>query len=145
MHDLVKVIRGISASYKMYVLSSFMGVFIKFPNFTLTLIQKIHMCCISLHRCCFGLETRIIIKISTQSCYSINFDWFFFQLSNSQFFELTSDSLQPYRLSHIDALCTNLWNFREKNWWIGGVESAILIFFSIFFLCFIPMKIKQHL
>ena len=30
--------------------------------------------CISLRRCCFGLETRVIIKILTHSCYSINLD-----------------------------------------------------------------------
>ena len=28
--------------------------------------QLCTLCCISLRRCCFGLETRVIIKISTQ-------------------------------------------------------------------------------
>ena len=34
------------------------------------------LCCISLGRCCFGLETRVIIKIWTHPCYPINVDWF---------------------------------------------------------------------
>ena len=33
------------------------------------------LCCICLCRCCFELETRIIIKISTHPCYQRNFDW----------------------------------------------------------------------
>ena len=31
------------------------------------------LCCISLDRCCFGLETRVIIKISTHSWYPRTF------------------------------------------------------------------------
>ena len=34
------------------------------------------LCCISLCRCCFGLETRVITKVSTHPCYPINVDWF---------------------------------------------------------------------
>ena len=32
--------------------------------------------CISLRRCCFGMETRVIIQILTHPCYPINVDWF---------------------------------------------------------------------
>ena len=32
------------------------------------------LCCISLGRCCLGLETRVIIKISTYPCCPINVD-----------------------------------------------------------------------
>ena len=34
------------------------------------------LCCIRLRRCCFGLETRVIIKISTNPCYPRN--WLIF-------------------------------------------------------------------
>ena len=34
------------------------------------------MCCISLRRCYFGMETRVIIKILTHPCCPRNFDWF---------------------------------------------------------------------
>ena len=36
--------------------------------------KKCTLCCISLGRCCLGLEIRVIIKISTHSCYPINDD-----------------------------------------------------------------------
>ena len=32
------------------------------------------LCCISLGRCCFGLENRVIIKILKNPCYPINID-----------------------------------------------------------------------
>ena len=32
------------------------------------------LCCICLGRCCLGLETRVIIKISKNPCYPINVD-----------------------------------------------------------------------
>ena len=69
---------------------------------------KSTLCCISLGRCCLGLEIRTIIKISTHPCYPINLDWFslgwrifflqkeikngrlkkttFFKIANSQYF-----------------------------------------------------------
>ena len=36
------------------------------------------VCCICLPSCCFGLETRVIVKISPHPCYPINnnIDWF---------------------------------------------------------------------
>ena len=34
------------------------------------------LCCISLRRCYFGLETRVIIKIESPPFYPIKFDWF---------------------------------------------------------------------
>ena len=34
------------------------------------------LCCISLGRYCFGLETRVIIKFSTHPCYPLNMNWF---------------------------------------------------------------------
>ena len=34
------------------------------------------LCCISLRRCWFGLETRVIIKILTHPFYPLNLDWF---------------------------------------------------------------------
>ena len=43
--------------------------FLKSSFYVLTL------CCISLDRCCFGLETRVIFKISTHPCYPMNVDW----------------------------------------------------------------------
>ena len=32
------------------------------------------LCCISLRRCCIGMETRVIIQILTHPCYPINVD-----------------------------------------------------------------------
>ena len=38
-------------------------------------IRKRHtLCCICLGRCCLGLETRVIIKISKNPCYPVNVD-----------------------------------------------------------------------
>ena len=37
-------------------------------------VHRATLCCISLHRCCFGLETKVIFKISTHPCYPRNFD-----------------------------------------------------------------------
>ena len=85
-----------------------------------TILKSMHkftMFCISLRRCFFGLETRVIIKISTHPCYSINVDWFSLEWSKNIFFlkrkfkmakrffavlELMSDSLtaihvEPYQ------------------------------------------------
>ena len=41
-----------------------------FVDITLTLT----LCCILIGRCCLGLETRVIIKISINPCYPINLD-----------------------------------------------------------------------
>ena len=42
--------------------------------------------CISLRRYCFGLETRVILKISTHHCYPRNFDWKkYFKIDDSCF------------------------------------------------------------
>ena len=32
------------------------------------------LCCIRLGRCCLGVETRVIIKISKNPCYPVNVD-----------------------------------------------------------------------
>ena len=39
------------------------------------------LCCICLGRFCFGLETRVIIKISKNPCYPTNFDLFSWEWS----------------------------------------------------------------
>ena len=39
-----------------------------------TIVWPHTLCCISLGRCCLGLETRVIIKISKNPCYPINMD-----------------------------------------------------------------------
>ena len=36
------------------------------------------LCCISLGRCCLGLEIRVIIKVLKNPCYPINVDYFSF-------------------------------------------------------------------
>ena len=44
------------------------------------------VCCISLGRCYFGLETRVIIKIPKNPCYPINGNWFSLGWSKKKIF-----------------------------------------------------------
>ena len=47
--------------------------------------QVLTLCCISLGRCCFGLETRVIIKISKNpSKYPLNVDCFSLKQKKNQ-------------------------------------------------------------
>ena len=48
--------------------------------------KKCTLCCICLHRCCFGLEVKVIIKISTHPFFPRNFDWFSWGWSKKDFF-----------------------------------------------------------
>ena len=70
-------------------------------------------CCICLHGCCFGLETRVISKISTHPCNPRNFDWFSKTGKNCTFCVLTlllslcQTTSRPYKMSRINALCIN--------------------------------------
>ena len=54
-------------------------------QYKLGISNHITLCCISLRRCCFGLETRIIIKFLTHPCYPINVDWFSLGWSKNKF------------------------------------------------------------
>ena len=47
----------------------------------------ITLCCISLRRCWFGLETRVTIKISIHPCYTRNFDWFPYGMKQKKFWK----------------------------------------------------------
>ena len=53
-----------------------------FSNATSNRFVSHTLFCASLRRCCFGLETRVIVKISTHPCYPRNFDWFSWIWSN---------------------------------------------------------------
>ena len=73
------------------------------------------LCCISLPRCCFGLETRVIIKILTHPCYPINVDFYwdeaikiFLKRKNAKWltqnwdFQLPQFSISFLKISGID-------------------------------------------
>ena len=83
------------------------------------------LCCISLHRCCFRLKTRVIIKISTHPCDPINVDWFF----HEDFFlkkknqngplkktEIFNSLNSPIFFANISGI--GLW-ISSINWWEG--------------------------
>ena len=56
------------------------------------------LCYISLGRCCFVLETRVIIKILTHSCYLINVDWFSLKWSKIKIQKKIQKKIQNGRL-----------------------------------------------
>jgi hypothetical protein len=70
------------------------------------------LCCISLGRCCFGLETRVSIKTLKSPCYPINVDWFSLRIK-------MADSKIEIFNSH------NSQYFFAKMSWIGNWVSRI--------------------
>ena len=100
------------------------------------------LCCISLGRCCLGLEIRVIIKISTHPCYPINDDWFSlgwmgwskkkFKMADSKHCEFNK-SRQSWRRqiyikyvlgcsSYLPNQNNTLWNFYLQKSWTNFVQ-----------------------
>ena len=72
--------------------------------------KKATLYSLGLSNCWFGLDTRVIIKISTHPCYSRHCTDWFSQAKNAFFVFLGHFWAyvgQPQQLSHINALCIN--------------------------------------
>ena len=87
------------------------------------------LCCICLSSCYFGLETRVIIKISKNPCYPINFVLFSWEWSKFVFFLKMkikmADSKRKWVFQLRQFSKIFLWKFQigpwvnRINWWRG--------------------------
>ena len=99
-------------------LRNMLGKFIKKPikviiysirqKISLCALDLLTLCCICLGGCCFGLKTRVIIKISKNPCYPINLDLFSWEWSKKFFFFLKK-KIQNGRLKK-----TEFFNYPQK-------------------------------
>ena len=84
------------------------------------------LCYISLGRCCFVLETRVIIKILTHSCYLINVDWFSLKWSKIKIQKKIQKKIQNGRLKKTEIFNSpNSQYFFMKTSGIGPWVSRI--------------------
>ena len=101
--------------------------------------KKYILYCICLRSCCFGLETRVIIKISTHPCYSRHFDWFSWERSKKNLKWTTQKNwvFNIYFLNSMDCSWVSRFEWCVKHW-CGSTYMVVKLKNrqKIYFLCF---------
>ena len=93
---------------------------------TLTTTLLHTLCCISLGRCCLGLETRVIIKISKKSLLTNKLWHVFMGMKQKFFFFFLKKKIQNGRLKKTEFFnFVKSWAISAKISWIGPWVSRI--------------------